>query len=59
MKAIICFRGGSVHIHTFGEDWTACACGNVKAKWLDPNAGTVAVAARNPFYVRLLGLNNH
>jgi hypothetical protein len=58
MKAIICFETGQVHIHSFSEQWTACTCGNVKAKWLDPNAGTVIVAARNKTTVRLLGLNN-
>ena len=54
MKAIICGEQGNIHIHTFSTEWSACACGNCKAKWLDPNAGTVAVAARNKDTVRLL-----
>ncbi len=59
MKAIICFWSGTVHIDSFTEQWTACQCGNVRARWLDPHAGTVAVAARDRESVRLLGLNNH
>jgi hypothetical protein len=59
VKAIICFDSGAIHIHSFSSEWTACACGNVKARWIDANAGTVAVAARNRSTVRLLGLNNH
>ena len=59
MKAIICIQTNSVEIYTFGTAWTSCPCGNVKAKWLDPMAGTVAVAARNRDNVRLLGMNNN
>lgn len=58
MKAIVCFRSGTVHIHSFTTEWTPCLCGNVKARWLDPHRGTVAVAARNRDSVRLLGLSN-
>ena len=58
MKAIVCYFSGSIHINSFTEKWTACQCGNVKAKWLDPNLGTVAIAARDKDSVRLLGLNN-
>lgn len=58
MKAIICAEHGQIHIHTFGQSWTPCECGNVFAKWLDPDAGTVVVAARVKERVRLLGLNN-
>jgi hypothetical protein len=58
MKAIICFRSGDIHIHSFTEQWTACACGNVKVKWLDAKAGTVVVAAQDRESVRLLGMNN-
>ena len=57
-KAIVCFDSGEIHINTFGTDWTDCACGNTRAKWIDPYAGTVVVAARDKSHVRLLGLNN-
>lgn len=61
MKAIICTGHGDVHIHSFTQEWTACLCGNVKARWEDPQAGTVVVTTRVPAgrdRVRLLGLNN-
>lgn len=58
MKAIICFASGNLHIHTFTTEWTTCLCGNTKAKWLDPKAGTVVVASRSKDKVRLLGMNN-
>ncbi len=58
MKAIICYNNDSVHLNSFGEDWTPCSCGNVRVRWLDPKAGTVVVAAKNRATVRLLGLSN-
>jgi hypothetical protein len=61
VKAIICTGHGDVHIHSFTQEWTACLCGNVKARWEDPQAGTVVVTTRVPAgrdRVRLLGLNN-
>lgn len=57
MKAIICYCD-TVHIHTFTTDWTACSCGNVKARWIDPKRGTVVAAAKDRSKVRLLGMNN-
>ncbi len=58
MKAIICFDKGDIHVGTFGADWTACACGNVRVRWEDPRKGTVVVAAKNRETVRLLGMHN-
>lgn len=58
MKAIICFADNSIHLNSFGTAWTPCACGNVRVRWIDPNRGTVVVAARDREAVRLLGLNN-
>jgi len=58
MKAIVCAEHGDLHIFTFGTEWTTCVCGNVKVKWVDPDAGTVVVAARSKERVRLLCLNN-
>ena len=59
MKAIVCYATGEIHLNSFGTDWTPCACGNVRVKWVDPNVGTVVVAARDRSSVRLLGLHNH
>lgn len=58
MKAVICAEHGNIHITSFGTLWTSCECGNVRVKWLDPEAGTVVVAARVKERVRMLGLNN-
>ena len=60
MKAVICTRSGGVHIHTPGVgSWQVCQCGNTGAKWEDPQAGRLIVAARwDRAYVRGLGLNN-
>jgi len=57
VKAIICTKG-DIQIFSFGTSWTSCPCGNAKAKWIDPNNGTVVVAAKIPEHVRLLGLHN-
>lgn len=59
MKAVICTTTGGVHIHTPGVGkWEICQCGATGAKWDDPEAGKLAVAARNRGRVLGLGLNN-
>lgn len=58
MKAIICFAKGNLHIHTFSTEWTVCSCGSTKAKWINPDAGTVVVASKDRSKVKLLGMNN-
>ena len=58
MKAIICAIEGSLHITSFGEDWTTCQCGNTAARWDDPHRGTMIAASTNAAYVRGLGLVN-
>ena len=62
VKAIICKGGGiGVHITSFGTDWTYCQCGNTRAKWLDPGAGTMVADCRYPAAtredVRFLGMS--
>ena len=47
MKAVICTVRGGVHIHTPGVGrWEVCQCGNTGARWEDPEAGKLIVAAR-------------
>jgi hypothetical protein len=61
VKAIICRDSSSIHILSFTTEWTMCQCGNVKARWEDPHAGTMVAATRSISdreRVRLLGLNN-
>lgn len=58
MKALICTFTGKSEIFSFEKEWTKCGCGNSAARWVDPLAGTVVVAARNREKVHLLGLNN-
>lgn len=59
MKAVICTTIGSAHIHTPGTGkWEVCQCGATGAKWDDPEAGKLAVAARNRGRVAGLGLSN-
>ena len=59
MKAVICSAIGGVHIHTPGTGkWEVCQCGATGAKWDDPEAGKLAVAARNRGAVVGLGLSN-
>jgi hypothetical protein len=35
-----------------------CRCGNTEARWLDPQAGTVRVRAKDRSLARILGINN-
>lgn len=67
MKAIICGIAGGIQLYTPGVEgqlgsplgWHKCPCGLSAAKWLDPEKGTIAVAARRDRgLVRGLGLNN-
>lgn len=37
---------------------TQCKCGNMTARWLDPQRGTVRVKALDKSAVRFIGLNN-
>lgn len=59
MKAVICAVTGGVHIHTPGVGkWEICQCGGTGAKWEDPEAGKLIVAAGARSQVFGLGLNN-
>ena len=58
MKALLC--AACMDIRALDPDgaWTACRCGNSEARWLDADAGTVRVRAKDKGLVRILGLNN-
>lgn len=56
MKVLYCKKCGS--IRDFGIEFTPCACGNMEAKWTDPQRGTVKVRAKVMFYARIIGMNN-
>jgi len=59
VKAVICTASGGVHIHTPGVGkWETCQCGNAGAKWEDPEAGKLIVAAGARSQVSVLGLHN-
>lgn len=61
MKVIICYAIGDISIYSPGQNkWNVCECGNSAARWDDPEAGHLAVAAKDPArpYVRGLGLSN-
>lgn len=59
MKALIC--GVCVDIRALEPEgkWTICRCGNMQARWVDPNKGTVRVVAQDRSRAFILGMNNH
>ena len=58
MKALICGACMDIRALEPHGEWTACRCGNVKARWVDPVRGTVKVRAEERGLARILGLNN-
>ncbi len=58
MKALVCTACVDIRALDPSGGWTACRCGNVEAKWADPEKGTVKVKAKNQGSARILGLNN-
>lgn len=58
MKILLC--GNCVDaraLEPFGKP-TACRCGQMTARWVDPRAGTVAVAALDRPAARIIGMHN-
>lgn len=45
-------------IRAFENYYTACRCGNMEARWLDPVRGTVQVRAKSRPHARIIGMNN-
>jgi hypothetical protein len=58
MKALVCTLCLDIRALDPKGAWTACRCGNLEARWLDPDKGTVKVRAKDQSRVRMLGLNN-
>jgi hypothetical protein len=56
MKVLFCIR--CQDIRAFSTEYTPCKCGNMEARWIDPNTGTVMIRARNRDHAKLIGLNN-
>jgi hypothetical protein len=58
MKALVCTLCLDIRALDPSGAWTVCRCGNLEARWLDPDKGTVRVRAKDQSRVRMLGLNN-
>ncbi len=58
MKALLCGKCFDVRALDPHGGWTSCHCGNMSARWLDPQAGTVKVKARIRSVARIIGMNN-
>lgn len=58
MKALLC--GLCIDIRALDPSGapTSCRCGNMQARWLDPQRGTVRVRAKDRSAARILGMNN-
>jgi hypothetical protein len=56
MKALVC--GSCGDIQALQEEWRICKCGNVAARWTDPQAGRAEVHAEDRSRAFILGLNN-
>lgn len=58
MKALVCLSCSTIRSPRTDKTWTPCDCGQASIRWADPQAGLAQVWAADPFYVRVLGLNN-
>lgn len=59
MKALLCAKCFDIRALDPDGAWTPCRCGNMQARWLDPERGTVKVKAKNREHARMIGFNNH
>lgn len=59
MKALVCLACSTIRSPRTDRSWTHCECGQSGMRWVNPQAGTAEVWAVEPYYVRVLGLNNH
>lgn len=57
MKALACGACGDIRALDPSGAWVGCRCGNVRARWLDPERGTAEFTGDYPSAF-LLGLNN-
>lgn len=58
MKALFCTLCLDIRGLDPSGAWTVCRCGNLEARWLDPDRGTVRAKAREQGHVRFIGFNN-
>lgn len=58
MKALFCTLCFDIRGLDPDGAWTPCRCGNMAARWIDANKGTVSVKATNRERARILGMNN-
>jgi hypothetical protein len=56
MKVLFCGICGD--IRAFSTTHTPCKCGNMSARWADPNTGTYRVRAKVKQRARIIGMNN-
>lgn len=59
MKALFCTICLDIRALDPEGGWTVCRCGNLQARWLDPDKGTVKVKAQDQNRARMIGFNNH
>jgi len=58
MKLLFCTKCFDIRALEPEGEWTRCRCGNLEARWVDPNRGTVSVRATNRAFARIIGMNN-
>lgn len=58
MKALVCLFCMDIRALEPTGLRITCRCGNVTARWLDPEKGTVKVRAKEQELARILSLNN-
>lgn len=58
MKALLCGLCFDIRALEPTGKWTMCRCGNLEARWIDPQRGTVSVRAYDKSSARVIGFNN-
>jgi hypothetical protein len=58
VKALFCTICIDIRALDPSGAWTVCRCGNLEARWLDPDKGTVRAKAKDHGCVRFIGFNN-
>jgi hypothetical protein len=58
VKALVCLRCSSICSPRLDGTWTYCECADSAIRWVDPHIGTAETWANDPYYSRILGLNN-
>lgn len=58
MKALVCNRCGDIRALNPTGEWVDCNCATVRARWVDPAAGTAEFQEAEMGAAYVLGLNN-